>query len=91
MAVPLFNITQVSLRQAVTPHGLQGRMHASMPFLVWSTIAVGSLLGGVLGEAVGLRHTLAMAAGRGVLPALSLVGSSVARLREAPEPPAQAR
>jgi MFS family permease len=91
LAVPLFNITQVSLRQAVTPRRLQGRMHASMRFLVWSTIAVGSLLGGVLGEAVGLRHTLAVAAGLGVLPTLSLVGSSVARLREAPEPPAKAR
>jgi Na+/melibiose symporter-like transporter len=58
VAVPLYNITQVSLRQAICPPRLQGRMNATMRFLVWGTMPVGSLLGGVLGTAVGLRATL---------------------------------
>lgn len=30
LGVPMYNINQVSLRQAITPHRLQGRMNASM-------------------------------------------------------------
>jgi len=32
---PMYNINQVSLRQAITPDRLQGRMNASMRFIVW--------------------------------------------------------
>jgi MFS family permease len=41
-----YNITQVSLRQAITPERLQGRMNAAMRWIVWGTIPLGSLLGG---------------------------------------------
>src|SRR3954470_14194476 len=40
---PVYNINQVSLRQAITPHRLQGRMNASMRFVVWGTLPLGSL------------------------------------------------
>lgn len=62
LANPIYNINQVSLRQVITPFKLQGRMNASMRFLVWGTIPLGSLLGGVLGEVIGLRSTLMLAA-----------------------------
>ena len=58
---PVYNVNQVSLRQAITPDRLQGRMNASMRFIVWGTIPLGALLGGGLGEALGLRPTAAMA------------------------------
>lgn len=51
----IYNINQVSLRQALTPDHLRGRMTATMRFVVWGTIPVGALLGGALGERYGLR------------------------------------
>jgi predicted MFS family arabinose efflux permease len=83
---PVYNINQVSLRQAITPDRLQGRMNASMRFLVWGTIPVGALLGGALGEAVGLRPALALLAIGGLLAPLWVVFSPVRRLRDQPTP-----
>ena len=37
---PVYNINQVSLRQAITPQHLQGRMNATMRFLVWGTMPI---------------------------------------------------
>ena len=59
---PIYNINQVSLRQAITPYRLQGRMNASMRFMVWGTMPLGSVIGGVLGTVVGLRPTLVIGA-----------------------------
>ncbi|HEX2849922.1 MAG TPA: MFS transporter [Acidimicrobiales bacterium] len=55
---PLYNIAQVSLRQSICPDRLQGRMNASMRFMVWGTIPIGSFVGGALGGFIGLRATL---------------------------------
>jgi predicted MFS family arabinose efflux permease len=41
---------------------LLGRMNASMRFLVWGTMPLGGLLGGVLGSTIGVRATLLVAA-----------------------------
>lgn len=54
----VYNISTVSLRQAITPERLQGRMNATIRFIVWGTMPIGSLLGGFLGEAIGLWPTL---------------------------------
>lgn len=54
----VFNVSQVSLRQAITPGHLLGRMTASMRFIVWGTLPVGSLLGGLLGTQLGYRGAL---------------------------------
>ena len=43
-ANPVYNINQVSLRQAITPERMLGRMNASMRFFVWGTVPVGYLL-----------------------------------------------
>jgi hypothetical protein len=58
----IYNVNQVSLRQAVTPDRLLGRMNATMRFLVWGTIPIGALIGGQLGEQIGLRPTLVVGA-----------------------------
>ena len=36
-----WNINQVSLRQAITPPRMQGKMNATMRFIVWGTMPVG--------------------------------------------------
>lgn len=83
---PVYNINQVSLRQAITPHRLLGRMNASMRFLVWGTMPVGSLLGGLLGEIIGLRATLLVAALGTFLSVLPVFFSPVRGLQEQPAP-----
>lgn len=83
---PVYNINQVSLRQAIVPDRLQGRMNASMRFLVWGTMPVGSLLGGFLGSTIGLRPTLAVGAIGALLSALWVLLSPVRTLREQPAP-----
>ena len=51
-------ILQVSTRQRVCPPELQGRVSATMSFVSWGAMPLGSLLGGALGTAFGLHATL---------------------------------
>lgn len=82
----VYNIQQVSLRQAITPERLQGRMNASMRFFVWGTMPLGSLVGGALATAFGVRTALFVGAGLGFLSILPVVLSPLRTLREFPEP-----
>jgi MFS family permease len=86
MTNPIYNINQVSLRQAITPDRLQGRMNASVRFLVWGTIPIGALMGGLLGEALGLRPTIAAMALCTLLAPLWVLFSPVRTLRTQPSP-----
>src|SRR6266849_5489796 len=86
VASPIYNINQVSLRQAITPHRLQGRMNATMRFLVWGTMPLGGLLGGVLGASFGLRAAIAVAAAGGLLAFPWVALSPVRTLRAIPDP-----
>ena len=54
----IYNINQVSLRQALTPAAMAGRMNATMRWFVWGTIPIGALLGGLIGETLGLRAAI---------------------------------
>jgi MFS family permease len=54
----VYNVAQVSYRQAICPPRLLGRMNAAMRWVVWGTIPLGALLGGVFGAIVGVRTTL---------------------------------
>jgi MFS family permease len=88
VGVPIYNINQVSLRQAITPDRLLGRMNATMRFMVWGTMPLGGLLGGVVGTRLGLRPAMFVAAGGASLAFLWVLFSPVARLREIPGPEA---
>jgi len=54
----LFGINYLALRQAITPDRLLGRMTATMRFLTVAAAPLGSLVGGALATAIGLRATL---------------------------------
>jgi MFS family permease len=56
--VIVYNIAQVSYRQSICPDHLLGRMNASVRFVVWGALPLGGLLGGVLGEGIGITPTL---------------------------------
>jgi len=80
----VYNITQVSFRQGLCPERLLGRMNATIRFLVWGTLPLGGLLGGLLGSTVGVRETLwigAVGMALGFLPAFL---SPLRRMRELP-------
>jgi MFS family permease len=81
-----YNITQVSYRQAITPERLQGRMNAAMRWIVWGTIPLGTLLGGAIGQWIGLHAALWAGAVGGLPCFLPVALSSVRSLRELPEP-----
>jgi MFS family permease len=52
--VLLYNITQVTFRQRITPARLLGRMNASVRFVVWGVMPIAALLAGVLGAWLGV-------------------------------------
>lgn len=85
-AVVVYNIVQVSYRQAICPPRLQGRMNSVMRFIVWGTIPLGALTGGALANAIGLRQTMVIGAIGGGLAVLWIVFSPQRHLREMPEP-----
>lgn len=58
IAAVVFNVGQASYRQAVTPDHLRGRMNASMRFLMWSMMPVGSVLAGLLAESLPISTML---------------------------------
>ncbi|MDP8957148.1 MAG: MFS transporter [Actinomycetota bacterium] len=82
----VYNVNQVSLRQAITPDRMQGRMNATVRFLVWGTMPIGAFIGGALANAIGLRTTLFLAGIGGMLVGLPVLLSPVRKLREIPEP-----
>jgi MFS family permease len=82
----IYNVTQVSLRQAITPERIQGRMNSVMRFIVWGTIPLGALLGGLLASRIGVKETLIVGGIGCCLPFLPVLFSPVRGIREMPEP-----
>jgi MFS family permease len=72
VANAIYNISNVSLRQKLTPPELLGQMTAAMRFVSWGTIPLGALLGGAMGERIGFLSTLLCVGAAGLLT--SLVG-----------------
>jgi len=81
----VYNVSQVSLRQAITPDNMLGRMNATMRFVVWGTMPIGAVIGGILGSTIGLRETLFVGAIGGTLAFLFVLLSPVRSLRSIPE------
>ncbi len=80
----IYFINETSLRQAITPQRLLGRVNASFSFLTTGAALAGALLGGALGELVGMRAAIAV----GVLgvgsACLWVFGSPLRHVRAAP-------
>ena len=89
-AVLLYNITQVSFRQRITPARLLGRMNASIRFVVWGIMPPAALLAGWLGETIGVVPTLWWGAGFGLLAILPVGLGPFWRLRALPSPEPEA-
>jgi hypothetical protein len=85
-----YNITQVSLRQAITPERMQGRMNASMRWIVWGTFPLGQLAGGAIASVWGLTASLWIAAIGSLFTFLPVLLSPVRNIRGMPEPVTEA-
>jgi len=78
-------INFLAMRQAVTPAPLLGRMTSTMRWLILIPAGPGALIGGWLGEQVGLRASLAFAGTASLLLAAAAWQLGVIRrVRELP-------
>jgi predicted MFS family arabinose efflux permease len=82
VAWPVYTINETSLRQAVTPDRLLGRVNSAMHLLFWGVLSAGALAGGAFAQAIGMRATLALGAVGVLLSALWLVFSPVRSRRQ---------
>ena len=82
--VVVYNINQLSFRQAITPTAMQGRMNATMRFIVWGTIPLGSIAGGVIATVVGLQQAILIGALGAFLAVIPLVITPVRTIRDMP-------
>lgn len=79
--VVVYNVIQVSVRQAMTPERLLGRMNATMRFMTWGVVPIGSVLGAALGEWLGARAALVVGVLGTCLAFLPLVLSPLRTMR----------
>jgi MFS family permease len=84
-AVLVYNITQVTFRQRITPPRLLGRMNASIRFCVWGVMPLSALAAGWLGTALGTVPALWIGALGSLLSALPVVIGPFWRLRDLPQ------
>lgn len=84
-AAVVYNINQVSLRQALTPDRMQGRMNATMRFIVWGTIPAGQVVGGAIASAAGMTTALWVGAIGALFAFLPIQFSAVPSIRNIPE------
>ena len=82
---PVYNITQVSLRQAITPNRVQGRMNATVRTIIWGTIPIGAFLGGIIGTVYGVLPAMYTGIAVSLLAGAWILAGPI-RLRVQPEP-----
>ena len=83
--LPVYNINQVSLRQAITPDRVQGRMNATVRTVIWGTMPIGALVGGVIGNTYGLLPAIYIGIAIQLLAGFWILLGPI-RLRTQPEP-----
>jgi MFS family permease len=83
--VLLYNITQVTFRQRITPTRLLGRMNASIRFCVWGVMPIAALVAGALGTWIGVVPTLWIAASFEMLAGLFVIIGPFWGMRDLPD------
>jgi len=82
--VLVYNITQVTMRQRLTPPRLLGRMNSSIRFVVWGVMPLSALLAGVLGGAIGVVPTMWIGVAGGFLSCAFVLFSPLTTMRTLP-------
>lgn len=86
-----YNITQVSARQRLCPKPLLGRMNASIRFMVWGVMPIGSLIGGIIGEATNVVTAIIVGAIGNLFAAGWVLFSPLRNMREMPSAPEETK
>lgn len=81
----LFTINEVSLRQAVTPPHMRGRVNATSRFVSLGVLPVGYVLGGALATALSMEFVIRLGAALVLLAVVPLLLSPVRSLRTMPQ------
>lgn len=81
----IYGINFYTVLQTLPPLAVQGRVNATARVFIWGATALGGLAGGVIGQWLGLRGALIVAASVMLLAPLALL---LSRLRHVREPPA---
>jgi hypothetical protein len=81
----LWTISTTTLRQAVTPNSLLGRVSAVILMATWGTRPLGAALGALIGAAYGAQSALVVAVIGFLIQATIIVTSSVPHLTRQPE------
>jgi MFS family permease len=84
MAILVYYVAAISVRQALTPDRLQGRVNATIRFVAGSMLPVGALVGGAVGGVIGLPLTLVVAELGTLLGVVWIATSPVRKLRALP-------
>jgi MFS family permease len=82
----IYNISQLTYRQAICPPELLGRMNAAVRWIVWGVLPFGGLLGGVLGANLGIRPALWVAFTGSWAAGFLVFFSPLRRMRNFPDP-----
>jgi len=85
LAWPVYTINDRSLRQAITPDHLLGRVNSAIHLVYQGALPLGAFTGGAVAQAIGVRQTLFIGALGFLLSTLWLVFSPARRLRELPQ------
>jgi predicted MFS family arabinose efflux permease len=84
-----YDITTLTLRQSITPERMLGRVNSTMHFVQAGLQPVGSVVAGVLAQAIGVREALIVGVAIGTLGLVWLMASPIPRLRDVPERPGE--
>ncbi|GGQ80815.1 MFS transporter [Couchioplanes azureus] len=78
---PAFTTAVIGMRRALAPDRLVGRAAEPMRLLAWTATPAGAVLGGALGQWIGLREAMVVAGAGLLLPPLLLALSPVRAVR----------
>ncbi len=84
VAIPIYDVNQFSLRQAMIPLHMQGRGNATLRTIIRGAIPLGAIAGGLLAERIGLRGVMVFAALGGVAAFLAIWISPVRTMQTLP-------
>ncbi|GCE24340.1 MFS transporter [Dictyobacter kobayashii] len=85
IALGIYTVVSISLRQALTPHNMLGRVSASLRVVTYGATALGALISGFIGVLVGLRLSLFIAGCGFIIALLPIFFSPIIRLRAMPQ------
>ncbi|KUO95667.1 MFS transporter [Ferroacidibacillus organovorans] len=73
-----YGINAAHIRQNITPDAMRGRVSATMRFISWSTIPIGSMMGGLLATEIGVPQAMEIGA---VLSVFAVIWITVSPIR----------